>query len=442
MNISNAPPPVVESPTNGKRKHLSNDQRAEIIQALLQGSTNKVLKRGAINALAKQYDVNRAAIRRVWTRGLYSIVDGNTLMIASSKNVQCGRKKKDLQDQISTISEIPLNLRGTIRSTSAAMGISSTTLHARIKEGLIRTHKNSVKPFLTDKNIQSRLEFCLDHVQTDAMMFKEMMDVVHVDEKWFYMNQNRRRYYLGPDEEDPHRTTKSKRFGTKVMFLAAVARPRWDTGRKKRFDGKLGIWPFVVTEDAQRNSRNRPSGTPVTKPMTSVTNVEYRHFLLDKLLPAIKEKWPSNSLGTSITIQQDNARPHISPMDEDFCTAVKDLNLKVNLVCQPPNSPDMNVLDLGYFNAIQSLQHKAAPKDIDDLIKAVNDSFVQLHWSKLNDIFLTLQKVMEECILHDGNNDYKLPHISKRKLEKSGQLPMSIKVSDILQTKINKLKKP
>mmetsp|Transcript_14806 Transcript_14806/g.21169 ORF Transcript_14806/g.21169 Transcript_14806/m.21169 type:complete len:280 (-) Transcript_14806:44-883(-) len=273
----------------------------------------------------------------------------------------------------------------------------------------------------------------------ESKVFDEMMDVVHVDEKWFYMTQNTRRYYLAPDEQEPHRTAKSKRYSTKVMFLAAVARLRWDARRNQRFDGKLGICAFITIEGARRTSRNRPAETPVTKAMTSVTNVEYRQFIIEKLLPATKEKWPSNASDYTIKIQQDNARPHITPMDVEFCNAVQALDLNVQLVCQPPNSPDMNVLDLGYFNAIQSLQHQEALQNIDELISAVYESFEALRWSKLNNIFLTLQKVMEVCILHDGRNDYKLPYMSKRKLEKLGQLPMSIKVSKALENKINTL---
>mmetsp|Transcript_19480 Transcript_19480/g.28658 ORF Transcript_19480/g.28658 Transcript_19480/m.28658 type:complete len:180 (-) Transcript_19480:8-547(-) len=178
------------------------------------------------------------------------------------------------------------------------------------------------------------------------------------------------------------------------------------------------------------------------KAMTLVTNVQYCQFIIEKLLPAIKEKWPLNASDCTIKTQQDNAQPHISPMDMEFCNAVKALDLNVQLVCQPPNSPDMNMLDLGYFNAIQSLQHKAAPQNIDELILAVYESFKALHWSKLNNIFLMLQKVMEVCILHDGRNDYKLPHMSKHKLENLGQLPMSIKVGQALENKINTLQTP
>ena len=51
-----------------------------------------------------------------------------------------------------------------------------------------------------------------------------------------------------------------------VMLCCAVARPpRFDTSRNQQFDSKLGIWPFIYWESAQRSSRNRPAGTLVMK---------------------------------------------------------------------------------------------------------------------------------------------------------------------------------
>jgi hypothetical protein len=47
------------------------------------------------------------------------------------------------------------------------------------------------------------------------------------------------------------------------MFLAAVARPRFDANGNVIFDGKLGIWPFTYQEAAKRNSKNREAGTMV-----------------------------------------------------------------------------------------------------------------------------------------------------------------------------------
>ena len=58
------------------------------------------------------------------------------------------------------------------------------------------------------------------------------------------------------------------------------------------FDGKLGIWPFVYQEAAKRSSKNRPRGTIVTKNIESVNKTEYVKALVEKIIPAIKQKWP------------------------------------------------------------------------------------------------------------------------------------------------------
>jgi hypothetical protein len=60
----------------------------------------------------------------------------------------------------------------------------------------------------------------------------------------------------------------------------------------------------------------------------------------------------------SIFIQQDNARPHLSLHDKLFCDDVKQDGFDIRLVCQPANSPDLNILDLGFFNSLQSTQLK------------------------------------------------------------------------------------
>ena len=43
---------------------------------------------------------------------------------------------------------------------------------------------------------------------------------------------------------------------------------------------------------------------------------------------------------------------------------------------------------------------------------------------------------MECIILCDSNNDYEMSHISKEKLKRSGQLPMSIEILDEIKAKL------
>ena len=95
--------------------------------------------------------------------------------------------------------------------------------------------------------------------------------------------------------------------------------------------------------------------------------------------------------------------------------AVHQSTFNIKLMFQPPNSPDLNVLDLGLFNAIQSLQHQSGARMIKELFTAMEDAFQQLHHSKLNNIFLTLKNCMEQVILHIQDHSYVKAEIGKKR---------------------------
>ena len=82
------------------------------------------------------------------------------------------------------------------------------------------------------------------HDPQDPMKFLDMMDHIHVDEKWFILSQQKERYLLLPEEKNPKQCIKSKSHITKVMFLCAVARPHFNPSVNSWWDGKLGIWPI------------------------------------------------------------------------------------------------------------------------------------------------------------------------------------------------------
>ncbi|OMP10453.1 hypothetical protein COLO4_04492 [Corchorus olitorius] len=124
------------------------------------------------------------------------------------------------------------------------------------------------------------------------------------------------------------------------MLETVVARPRFDAASNELFSGKIGVFPLVIKEPSKRSSVNRPAGTLETKPITTVNKDIMKTFLIDKVLPAIREKWPHDDMRSPIYIQQDNARPHVKCDDDDFKKA-----------------------------------QAATPKTIDDLIMAVENSF-------------------------------------------------------------------
>jgi hypothetical protein len=126
------------------------------------------------------------------------------------------------------------------------------------------------------------------------------------------MMPTKQKIYLVEGEEAPRRKTRHKGHIIKVMFLAAVARPRIDvvTGRCL-FDEKIGIWPFVEEQAARLVSANRPRGTPELRPVT-VTAERYLNFVLNKVMPTIKRVWPrDHQVNCRIGIQHDNAPVHL-----------------------------------------------------------------------------------------------------------------------------------
>ena len=297
------------------------------------------------------------------------------------------------------------------------------TVQHWIVDSTIHVHSNSLKPILTEENKVAQLTMALEARDLqDPAKFLDMMDHIHVDEKWFFLSQQKERYLLLLKEKNPKWCVKSKSHITKVMFLCAVAHPHFNPSANSWWDGKLGIWPIGDWEPAKRASKNRPRGTLVWK-NKPVTKEVYCELLISKLLPAIVEKWPqTDRLSRKIWIQQDGAKSHINTDDEEFREAIQDQELTAGLYTQAANSPDINFLDLGFFRAIQSFNN-VAPKTKEELIQSVQHAYTNYPRKRLNWTWLTLQSVFNQIILCNGDNDYNIEHLSKEKLERAGQLP-------------------
>lgn len=285
---------ATSSTPSRKKNHLTEHHRREIFQALWLRSERGKLKGDFVRGVAAQYSVSERTIRRIWEQGTACIHNRMVVDVSSKLSGRVGRKRVEIN--FNKVAEVRKSQRTNIRSLSNAIQVSKSTLHRRIKEGALRPHSNPLKPHLSEEIKRARLRFCLSMVEPSTLdtepIFKSMYDCVHIDEKWFYMTKESEKYYLLPEEEEPYRTCKSKRFITKVMFMAAVARPRFDADGNEEFSGKIGIFPFTYKEPAKRNSKNRAAGTLETKVVTSVTKDVIRSCLIEKVLPAIRSKWP------------------------------------------------------------------------------------------------------------------------------------------------------
>jgi hypothetical protein len=90
---------------------------------------------------------------------------------------------------------------------------------------------------------------------------------------------------------------------------------------------------------------------------------------------------------------------------------------KISFVTQPTRSPDLNVLDLGIWNSLQSgvptiKYDKAAEEPMNQrIIEKVEHMWDNYDgFAKLTKIFRTLTLIYNAVIKAEGRNDFKLPH--------------------------------
>lgn len=161
-----------------------------------------------------------------------------------------------------------------------------------------------------------------------------------------------------------------------------------------------------------------------------------RAFLITKVIPTIASCWPREDVGKTIWIQQDNALTHILPNDEAFALAVAQVGLDIRIMNQPPNSPDMNVLDLGFFASLQSKTYLKNCSNMDELISNVDEEYNEYNSNLVSRVFLNLQACFIEVMKADGGNGYKIPHMNKDRLERLDMLPTSLTCDIALYNKV------
>ncbi|DBA02470.1 TPA: hypothetical protein N0F65_008684 [Lagenidium giganteum] len=225
---------------------------------------------------------------------------------------------------------------------------------------------------------ETQVRYCLGFnkpCEEGSLEFDGMMNAIHMDEK----NDKTigQRVYLATEQDG----------------LSKEATPTKAVQSKSH-----------ITKQEPQEGGHRDEDNPVNKKTS-------RPFLLEKLLPAIREKWPEQPSPQVLFLQQDNASPHVHPQDKEVVEELASLQLQdwcVQRRQQPAQSPDLNVLDLGFFHSIQT-----PPSG---------------HWAAtLNKTFLTLQSRIEQIIHELGSNDLKPPRLLSERRDRDGALPWTLK---------------
>ncbi|CAM9818196.1 unnamed protein product [Choristocarpus tenellus] len=137
----------------------------------------------------------------------------------------------------------------------------------------------------------------------------------------------------------------------KLMFLAAVARRR-KLSNGVWFDGKIEIWPIVDVKVVQHSGKHHHKGTKELVPM-AVERETYKKPMIKGVIPAIKFYRPRLE-GQTIFVQEDRAKLHTNRGIMEVIEEATGEDIVIET--QPANSPDLNIIDLGFFHSIQQLK--------------------------------------------------------------------------------------
>ena len=82
---------------------------------------------------------------------------------------------------------------------------------------------------------------------------------------------------------------------------------------------------------------------------STITHIVYCQLLKAKLVSAIIAKWPpGDRVVRHNKIQQDGAKVHIENNNPEFLRMLEEQGLNAQMITQPVNSHDTNLLDLGF----------------------------------------------------------------------------------------------
>ena len=208
---------------NQRRKEVPEDVRKQVYQALLTRSNSGILHKKDTQIVADQFDLHLRTVQRIWRRGKTQLADNVPVVVSSLKKGRVGRKA--IPVDLEALHAIPLKDRMTIEDVCAQLNISKWRVQRYLRRGLIRRHSSSIKPYLTEGNKKTRLKWCIDMIERGLSgdpRFKDFFGFVFIDEKWFYLTQKSEKYYLLPEEDDPHRTCKNKNYIPRLMFLCSA----------------------------------------------------------------------------------------------------------------------------------------------------------------------------------------------------------------------------
>lgn len=389
---------------------------------------------GAKAQLLRAWKVTRATACNAFRKFLSQLASPGPVDLSRGKRKGRPSALEDESVWEQTLGRLEVHKRTNYRKWSKRSGVPRSTLHRWAQHMKVMRRARFIKPKLTIKHKHDRMAFVISRVDGSTTasrhtLFGHHYDIVHVDEKWFYLMSDGSHVLLAPNEELPAApSVQHKSHIPKAMFVALSARPQ----PERRFDGKVGIFSCTELVAAKRKSKNFAAGD-LKEVDVPVTAEYYREVMEEKILPAIMEHMPwAGRGGRKLVIQHDGAKAHTGRGNDQYwgeLAASKYPGRSIEVVTQPAQSPDLNTLDLGFFNSLAHLADDTDPERLSELLDAVEECYWEYDSKTLERVWQAQFNVYNCILAARGDNNFKLPHTGVSKAQRAGELPVRARVN-------------
>jgi len=303
------------------------------------------------------------------------------------------------------------NFSPSYRTLAVKVNLCKSTAYNYCKRMGCTTMTQRVKPKIDSAQMKERLRYVLNLRDGRSFRFKAQYNVVHVDESWFYLYQEKRVLRLFPEDKAPEPgRVQHKSHIQKIMFICAVARPR----PEDNFDGKIYISRIQHLKSAKRNSINHNRGD-VYLADCNITS-ELFFVYMKEIMQAVKIKM-QRFRNEPIIIQFDGAGPHKGKGNlENLNRIGKLFGWNIQFIIQPPQSPDLNVNDLGFFRSLKmrvnNLKNNGQTTDL--LSERVMEAWNSYDANTLERIWGVQYEVYREIMKNKGEINFSNPRLSRK----------------------------
>lgn len=392
------------------------------------------IDQGALKIIADKFEVSERTVSRICKEYTDQLPITKYPTLQHGKKRVVGRTSNLTQEITEELIEINqetqgrLTIRGLLEAYNkkSSVHLSRSTLFRYCIEIGFYNVDSYLKPSLTREQMLKRVEFVLTKLERDShgnWTFIQLKNVIHVDEKWFFLVKMCRKIRMYPGDDYPgDDTVHHKSHIPKIMFLAAVGSPHQKPDGTN-FDGKIGIWPFIHYVEAQRTSKKRPRGTEEIKGYNVDADSYYEMMTkADGVLASIKKKM-SHLKGSEILVQHDGATPHTGSNNEAKLNEFgRRGGWNIKILRQPAQSPDLNKLDLCFFHSLQTqADHlKSDDRTVENMVTRVKKAYWDYDVDQLERVNALIYVVYRSILENEGGNQYDMPHTGIRNRQSNG----------------------